>query len=128
MAKTMCVILGLAFLAQGILGITGLVPELTSDLNYINIAEIVLGALGLLVGIYAPQNKKYSQQTKDGFSQQRQEIEQLRKENEQFKKEKEQKIIDSIEQQKLENEQLKQQLEQQKRENEEIRQKLNIEG
>lgn len=126
MAKTMSVILGLAFLALGVLGITSVVPMFTSDPNYINITEIILGALGLLVGIYAPQSTKYDRQTKDSFSQQRQEIEQLKKENEQFKKENEQRVKDSIDRQQQENEQLRQQLEQQKQENELMKQKLNI--
>jgi hypothetical protein len=51
MAKAMSIILGLAFLALGILGITGVVPMLTSDPNYVNIGEIVIGGLGLLAGL-----------------------------------------------------------------------------
>jgi hypothetical protein len=61
----MSIILGLAFLALGVLGVTGLVPMFTSDPSYVNIGEIVLGALGLLVGIYARQSRKYNQQAKD---------------------------------------------------------------
>ena len=53
MAKTMSIILGLAFLALGILGITGTVSMFTSDPSYINIGEIVLGGLGLLAGIFS---------------------------------------------------------------------------
>jgi hypothetical protein len=53
MLKSTCIILGLAFLALGILGITGLVPMFKSDPIYVNIAEIVLGALGLLAGIFS---------------------------------------------------------------------------
>jgi len=121
MAKTMCIILGLAFLALGILGITGVVPMFTSDPNYVNIGEIVLGALGLLVGIYARQGTKYNQQTKDFTRQtkdnadrQRQELDQLKMENEQGRK-------DNIERQRQENEQLRNQLEQQKKDNEQLR-------
>jgi hypothetical protein len=51
MAKAMGIILGLAFLALGILGLTGVVPMFTSDPNYVNIGEIVLGGLGLLVSL-----------------------------------------------------------------------------
>lgn len=53
MAKTMSIILGLAFLALGILGITGTVSMFTSDPSYINIGEIVLGGLGLLAGLFS---------------------------------------------------------------------------
>ena len=52
MVKTMCIILGLAFLAMGILGITGLLPIFTSGLVYVNIGEIVLGGIGFVVGIF----------------------------------------------------------------------------
>jgi len=121
MAKTMSIILGLAFLALGILGITGMVPMFTSDPNYVNIGEIVLGGLGLLVGIYALQSRKYDQQTKD-FSQQakdnsdrqQQEIEQLKKENEQGRQ-------DNVDRQQQEIEQLKKENEQQRQENEQLR-------
>jgi hypothetical protein len=53
MVKAMCIILGLAFLALGILGLTGVVPMLTSDPNYVNIGEIILGGLGLLAGLFS---------------------------------------------------------------------------
>lgn len=86
MAKTMCFILGLALLALGILGITGVVPMFTSDPNYVNIGEIILGGLGLLVGIYTRQSTKYdrqqndfSRQTKESSDRQRQENEKLSK-------------------------------------------------
>ena len=52
MAKAMSIILGLAFLALGILGLTGLIPMFTSTLVYVNIGEIILGGLALLVGIF----------------------------------------------------------------------------
>ncbi len=54
MKKLTCVILGLAALAMGILGLTGLVPMFKADL-IVNISEIALGALGFLVGVYSPQ-------------------------------------------------------------------------
>ena len=53
MTRTVCIILGLAFMALGILGITGSVPIFKSDPTYINVVEIVLGSLGFLVG-YLP--------------------------------------------------------------------------
>ncbi len=53
MKRATCIILGLAFLALGILGLTNVVPMFKSDPNYINIAEIVLGALGVLVGLFS---------------------------------------------------------------------------
>lgn len=53
MAKAMSVILGLVFLAMGILGITNAMPMFTSDPNYVNIAEMVLGGLGVLAGVFA---------------------------------------------------------------------------
>jgi hypothetical protein len=53
MARLMSIILGLAFLAMGILGITGTVAMLTTDPTYYNIGEIVLGGLGLLAGIFS---------------------------------------------------------------------------
>jgi hypothetical protein len=107
MSKTACVVKGLAFLALGILGVTGLVTMFKSDPVYVNIGEIVLGGLGLLVGIYARQSRKYDQQTKDfsrqtkdGADRQKQENEQLRKENEQGRK-------DNLNRQQQEIEQLK---------------------
>lgn len=100
MKKMMCVILGLAFLALGILGIIGLVPMFKSDPTYVNIGEIILGALGFLVGVfarmdvtYAPQKIVSSQQVNDidrqrhEIDQQRQELDQQRKELDQQKKE-----------------------------------------
>lgn len=92
MKKTMCVILGLSFLALGILGITGLVPMFQSDPVYLNIAEIVLGGLGFLVGVYAPQNVVYSaqkimsSQQENDIDQQRHEIDQQRKDIDQQRK------------------------------------------
>lgn len=53
MAKAMSVILGLAFLAIGILGITNRVAMFTSYPNYVNIGEIVLGGFGVLSGIFS---------------------------------------------------------------------------
>ena len=53
MTRTVCIILSLAFMALGILGITGSVPIFKSDPTYINVVEIVLGCLGFVVG-YLP--------------------------------------------------------------------------
>jgi len=53
MAKAMSVILGLVFLAMGILGITNRMPMFTSYPNYINIAQIVLGGFGVLAGVFS---------------------------------------------------------------------------
>lgn len=53
MLRMTCIVLGLALLALGILGITGLVTMFISDPIYVNIGEIVLGGLGLLAGIFS---------------------------------------------------------------------------
>ena len=121
MTKAACVIMGLAFLALGILSISGLVPAFKSDSIYVNIGEIVLGGLGLIVGIYARQNRKYDQQSKDFSQQSRNNAERQRQENEQLKMENEQGRKDNIDRQKQENEQLRKQLDQQKQENEQLR-------
>ena len=117
MAKTMCFILGFAFLALGILGITGFVPMFTSDPNYVNIGEIILGGIGLLVGIYARQNTNYDRQKNDFSRQTKENTDLQRKENELLKKENEQGRKDGIERQQQEIEHLKRQLEQQKQGN-----------
>jgi hypothetical protein len=119
MAKTMCLILGLAFLALGILGIIGVVPMFTSDPNYVNIGQIVLGGLGLLVGIYARQST-YNRQRNDYTRQVKADTDRQRQENEQLKIEKEQGRKESIERQEKENVQLRNQLEFQKQENERL--------
>ncbi len=93
MKKTMCVILGLAFLALGILGITGLVTMFQSDPVYVNIGEIVLGTLGLIVGVYSRRNivyapqKTMSTQQENDIDQQRKEIDELKREIDQLRKE-----------------------------------------
>ncbi len=53
MAKATSVILGLVFLAMGILGITNIVPMFTNYPSFINVGEIVLGGVGLLVGVFS---------------------------------------------------------------------------
>ena len=107
--------------ALGILGIAGIVPMFTSDPNYVNIGEIVLGGLGLLVGIYARQNTKYNQQTKDFSRQTRDYSDRQRQENEQLRKENDQGRRDNNARQQQENEQLRKQLDQQKQDNEQLR-------
>lgn len=91
--KLTCVILGLAFLALGILGITGWVTMFRTDPIYVNIGEIILGSLGFLVGVYAregaannSQATVLSQQGKD-IEQQRIELDQLKDKNNQLEKE-----------------------------------------
>ena len=51
MKRATSIILSLAFLALGILGITGVVPMFRSDLIYVNIAQIILGGIGFLAGV-----------------------------------------------------------------------------
>jgi len=53
MAKAMSVILGLVFLALGLLGITNTVAMFTTVPNVVNIGEIVLGGIGLLMGLFS---------------------------------------------------------------------------
>ncbi|MGD9676988.1 MAG: hypothetical protein AB7V16_01320 [Vulcanibacillus sp.] len=110
MAKLTCVILGLALLALGIVGVTGFVIDMT----YINIGAIVIGALGLLVGIYARQSKP-DYRLKTETATQKQEIEQQKKEIDQHKKE--------IELHKKEIDQQKKEIEQQRKEIEEQKDK-----
>jgi hypothetical protein len=53
MAKAISVMLGLVFLAMGILGITNTIPMFTTDPSFVNIGEIVLGGFGVLVGVFS---------------------------------------------------------------------------
>jgi hypothetical protein len=53
MAKAMSVVLGLVFLAIGILGITNTIAMFTSNPSYVNIGEIVLGGFGVLTGVFS---------------------------------------------------------------------------
>lgn len=93
MKKIMCVILGLAFLSLGILGITGLVTMFQSDPIYLNIGEIILGSLGFLVGVFARMDvvqasqKAVSAQQANDIERQRHEIDQQRKDIDQQRKE-----------------------------------------
>lgn len=121
MAKIACVIMGLAFLGLGILGVTGFMPMFRNDPIYINIGEIVLGGFGLLVGIYARQSGKNNQQirqlskqTREGEDRQKLELDQLREEKEQSRQ-------DNMNRQQQENEQLRKLNEQQRQENEQMR-------
>ncbi len=123
MTKITCVILGLAFLSIGVLGITDLVPMFASDPVYLNIVQIILGGLGLLVGIYSRQGQKYDQQTKDYSQQTKANADHQRQENESLRSENVQARQDETNRQLQENEQLKYQIEQQKQENEQLRSK-----
>ncbi len=53
MAKAMSVILGLVFLAMGILGITNVIPMFTIYPSFVNIGEIVLGGFSVLIGVFS---------------------------------------------------------------------------
>lgn len=57
MARAMSIILGVIFVAMGILGLMGTVSVsmFGIDNTYVSIGEIVLGALGVLGGIFARQ-------------------------------------------------------------------------
>ena len=121
MVRTACIILSLAFLALGLLGITGFMPMFKSDLIYVNIGEMILGGLGLLIGIYshgskasnrqdrenAKQRKEFSEQRKEIFNQRQENYEQKKKENEQLKKENIEQLKETNELQRKENERLR---------------------
>ncbi len=120
MTKLTSVVLGLALAAMGILGITGLMPMFQTNPAYVNIAEIILGGLGVVIGIYSRNNSKREQeareltiQTKENSVRQRQENDQLRKENDLG-------IKENADRQQLENDKLRKQNEQQKQENERL--------
>ena len=121
MTKLACVLMGLAFILMGVLGITGLAPMFQTDPVYVNLAEILLGGLGLVVGIYARKNsgreqkaKDLSRQAQDSAARQRQDYDQLKKENDQGKK-------DTADRQSQENDQLRKENEQQKKENDQLK-------
>jgi membrane-bound ClpP family serine protease len=94
MKKATCVILGIAFIALGILGLTGLIPKMSvPELFYVYIGEIVIGFLGLAVGVYTRQSivnlnlrTDISKQEK-GIDQQGKEIDRQGKEIDQQRKE-----------------------------------------
>ncbi len=118
MTKLANVLMGLALIFIGVLGITGMVPMFQSNPVYWNIGEIVLGILGLIVGIYAKRTSKQereakdlAKQTKANNTRQKQDYDQLKKESDQGKQE-------NADRQRQENEQLKKQNERQKLENE----------
>jgi hypothetical protein len=105
MLRAICIILALAFLALGLLGITDIVPILKTDSVFVNIGEVVLGGLGLLAGMFTRerrenyhqqeranelQSKANDQQRKENYVQQKAENEQQRKENNQQRSENEQ--------------------------------------
>ncbi len=53
MAKAMSVILGLVFLAMGILGLTNTIPMFATGSSFVNTGEIILGGFGVLVGVFS---------------------------------------------------------------------------
>jgi hypothetical protein len=53
MAKAMSVILGLVFLAMGILGFANTIPMFASIPDIVNTGEIILGGFGVLVGVFS---------------------------------------------------------------------------
>ena len=106
MTKLACVLMGLAFILMGILGITGITPMFQIDPAYVNIAEIILGALGLIVGIYSRKNTKKEQEAKDLSKQTKENSARQRQENDQLKKENNQGRQANADRQKLENDQL----------------------
>jgi len=65
MTKLANVLMGLALIFIGVLGITGMVPMFQSNPAYWNIGEIVLGILGLIVGIYAKRTSKQEAEWND---------------------------------------------------------------
>ena len=131
MTKLACVLMGLAFILMGILGVTGITPMFQSDPAYVNIAQILLGALGLIVGIYSRKNtrreqeaKDLSKKTKENATRQKSENDQLKKENDKGRqadadrqKQETDQLIKQNDRQKLENEKQKQVNEQQKQVN-----------
>lgn len=122
MTKLSCVILGLAFIAMGFLGITGITPMFQSDPVYVNIGEIVLGILGLIVGIYSRKNTKREQEAKDLSKQTRENAARQQQENDQLKKENDKGRQANADRQKQENDLLVKQNAQQKQENEKQKQ------
>ncbi len=90
MTRTMSIILGLLFVGLGVLGVTGNLALINIQQSTIYIAEIVIGALGILAGIYAhsrrenPSNtsvlKENDKLKQTNFDQQRSENTQLKEE------------------------------------------------
>jgi hypothetical protein len=76
-----------SFTGQGILGVTGLVPMLMSDPNYINIAQIILVVWVWSLPVYARQNTNYVQQVKDNSNQSKDNTNWQKQENYHLKKE-----------------------------------------
>lgn len=119
MTRIISFILGLAFVALGFLGITNFVPVMSNNLIYLNIAEIVLGILGLLFGMYSPKSTENARQRKENLELKKsneqhtkESLDQIIRENEQLKKMNEQLSKESSDQLIKDNEQLKKELEQ----------------
>ena len=109
MVRIMTFILSLVFLMVGFLGLTTLLPMLTTYPNLSNIGAMILAVLVMLVLIYARRNEG-AQQQKIILSQERTENAQLRKE--------------THDQSQKESEQLKAEISQLKEENSQLRDKL----
>lgn len=65
MTKLANVLMGLALIAMGALGVKGLMPMFQSNPIYLSIGEIILGILGLIVRIYARKTSRHEQDAKD---------------------------------------------------------------
>ena len=122
MTKLACVLMGLAFILMGFLGLTGITPMFQIDPYYVNIAEILLGALGLIVGIYSRKNTKREQEAKDLSKQTKDNTARQMQENDRLKKENDQSRRADADRQKQQNDQLTKQNERQKQENEKQKQ------
>ena len=126
MLRATCTILSLAFLGLGILGITGVVPLFTTDQIFVNIGEIIFGALGLLAAMFVSGRRESfyqlrrenDQNRKENYQQQREDNEQHRKENDQLRKE-------NDEQRRKVNDQLRKENAEQKKENDRLMRKQN---
>jgi len=129
MTKLTNVLLGLALIAIGGLGVTGAMPMFQSDPAYWNIGEIILGVVGLIVGIYAKRTSKQEQEakvlakkTKENADRQKQDNDRLKKENNQAKLEQADRQRQEAEQLQKQNEKQRVENEQQKQENEQQKQ------
>ena len=122
MTKLACVLMGLAFILMGFLGITGITPMFQSNPVYLNIAEILLGGLGMIVGIYSRKTTKREQEKKDLSKQTRENTARQKQENDQLKKENDQSRQANADRQKQEHDQLVKQNDRQKQDNEKQKQ------
>jgi hypothetical protein len=121
MTKLANVLMGLALIFIGVLGITGMVPMFQSNPAYWNIGEIVLGILGLIVGIYAKRTSKQEQEAKVLAKKTKENADRQKQDNDRLKKENNQAKLEQADRQRQEVEQLQKQNEKQKQENEQQR-------